>query len=201
VYGHALTIPLSDAFRVVPNIGDEVIVTCRRTLTPGPLIADQIFILADGPAPDFELGETRVEILYLYNGTVTDTGGANGGTRWTVSVAGIPQEFIMNDPDEPVVVDRGPLASIGPGTPVTVAFEPPTQALPDDDNWASLINVSANQWTTAAALPAVTANRTGTSFVRTTDVSGQGSSIAIPAQLLAGAQAFKVILPLVFGPN
>jgi hypothetical protein len=110
----------------------------------------------------------------------------------------------MNDPDEPAVVDRGPLASIGLGTPVTVAFEPPTQLLPEDNNWESLTLGLGAQWTAAVTLPAarfvvlpaVSAVRTGTLFVRTTDIANQGSTIAIPAQLLPGPQFQKLYMPL-----
>ncbi len=185
VYGHALTIPLSDAFRVVPNIGDEVVVMCRRTLTPGPLVADGIFILADGPAPAFELGETRAQINYLFNGSVSDMGAANGGTTWSVSISGVPQQFIMNDPYDTAIVDRGPLPAIGLGTPVTVDFLPPTQVLPED-NWAELeFNAGTSLWETSIALPGVAADQTGYLFVRTFDAANQGSSIVLPAMLLA----------------
>ncbi|MEW5852309.1 MAG: fibronectin type III domain-containing protein [Myxococcota bacterium] len=188
VYGHALTIPVTDAFRVVPDVGDEVIVTARRTLTPGPLIADQILILADGPAPEFELGETRTQITYRYNGTVTDVGPLNGGTRWQVSTGGIPQEFILDDADEPAVIDVGPLTALGLGSAVTVEFLPATQVLPED-NWAELeFNPDTSRWELATLLPAVDATQTGYLFVRTTDVANQGSTVVIPAELLAGVE-------------
>ncbi|MCI0671031.1 MAG: Ig-like domain-containing protein, partial [Myxococcaceae bacterium] len=183
VYGHAQTIPVTDGFRVVPDIGDEVVVTARRTLAPGPLIADQILILADGPAPAFERGETRTQIIFLYNGSVTDMGSTNGGTRWRVTTSGAEQEFVLDDPHETAVIDRGPLASIGLGTPVTVELLPPTQVLPKD-NWAPLeLDLTSDQWTTVTSLPAVSATRTGTLFVRTVDIANQSSTIAIPAQL------------------
>lgn len=200
VYGHALTIPVTDGFRTVPDIGDEVIVTARRTLAPGPLIADQILLLADGPAPAFELAETRTQLIYLYNGNVTAIGPTSGGTRWTVSISGIPQDFVMNDPDEPAVVDRGPLASIGSGTPVTVEFLPPTQTLPEN-NWGPLaFNPASNLWEVSTDLPAVPEDRTGILFVRTTDTANQSSSIAIPAQLLAGVNPPPPPVPYTFTP-
>lgn len=184
VYGHSLTIPVTDAFRVVPDIGDEVVVTARRTVAPGPLVADQILILADGPAPAFELAETRTQIVYLYNGTVSDTGAVNGGTRWTVTTGGVPQEFVMNQPDDPAILDRGPLESIGLGSPVTVEFLPPTQVLPED-NWAPLaFDVGTGNWSSSMHLPGVSADQTGYLFVRTTDVLNKSSILTIPAQLL-----------------
>lgn len=185
VYGHSLTLPVTDAFRVVPDIGDEVVVTARRTVAPGPLVADQILILADGPAPAFEVAETRTQIVYLYNGKVSDTGAVDGGTRWTVTAAGgVPQEFIMNQPDDPAIVDRGPLASIGLGSLVTVEFVPPTQVLPED-NWTPLaFDVFTGNWSTSMLLPGVSADQTGYLFVRTTDVLNKSSILTIPAQLL-----------------
>ncbi|MGI5865191.1 MAG: fibronectin type III domain-containing protein [Myxococcales bacterium] len=186
LYGHGATLPISDVFRAEPAIGDFVIVTARRTLEPGPMIADQILILFDGPAPSFARREVSIQPVFLFNGTVTDVGTAVGGSRWTVSGEAGPVEFIMDDPHDPAVIDRGPLPSIGLSSLVTVEFIPPTQVLPED-NWAPLsFDLQSNLWSGLATLPAVSADRMGTLFVRTTDVAGMTRTVAIPAQLLAG---------------
>lgn len=185
VYGHAQTIPLWDIIRVFPQVGDWVIVTGRRTLEPGPLIADQLLILFDGPAPRNAIPEVGTQIVYLYNGVVTNVDGANGGKRWTVTTGAFDQGFIMDDPHDTAVIDRGGLPSLGVGSLVTVEFIPPTQVLPEA-NWAPLaFNSTTGQWSASAVLPAVPENRTGTLFMRTTDTDNQTRTIAIPAQLLA----------------
>lgn len=186
LYGHAATLPIADLFRAQPAIGDFVIATARRTLEPGPLVADQILILFDGPAPSFARRDVGIQPVYLFNGTVTDTGTAVGGSRWVVTGDAGPVEFIMDDPHDPAVLDRGPLPSLGMGSLVTVEFIPPTQVLPED-NWAPLsFDLGSSLWSALATLPAVSADRLGTLFVRTTDAAGMTRTVAIPAQLLAG---------------
>jgi hypothetical protein len=105
VYGHAATLPISDLFRAAPAVGDFVIVTARRTLEPGPLVADQILILFDGPAPSFAIRETSIQIVYLFNGLVTERRAGPGRLALDGLRPRRPAGVHQDDPWDPAVVD------------------------------------------------------------------------------------------------
>ena len=68
--------------------------------------------------------------------------------------------------------------------PVTVEFEHVGGLLPDDANWAPMSQTpGTTTWTAAMGLPSVSANQTGTLFLRTTDATQQSSTTAAAVTL------------------
>ncbi|MBI2871695.1 MAG: PKD domain-containing protein, partial [Chloroflexi bacterium] len=102
----------------IPAVGTQVRVAARRTLDPGPIVADTITQLAAGALSD-------VNRSFLFNGTVEtvvpavqSAGLRIGGEVWTIG--GIP--FRMDDPQHPARISQGIGLGAGLDPVVTVQF-------------------------------------------------------------------------------
>jgi hypothetical protein len=153
------------------TVGDEVLCYCRRSLTPGPLVIDQLYMILAGPLIQ-PYKPTAIDMRLMYNGVIASM---NTNT-WTIAgPAGTPVTFIVDDSEGKARIDPMPQAAFSVGNPVTVEFERVGEVLPDPANWASLtFNPASNTWNTTLAIPALSAGQTGTLFLRTTDATQHG---------------------------
>lgn len=168
-----------------PGAGDEIILYGRRSLTPGPIVVDQTFLILLGPLYSNPPKPTGVEMHLMYNGVVQ----AMGPNTWTVG----GQTFIVDDPEGKARIDPMPMPSFSIGNSVTVQFDHVGEVLPDPANWAPLtLNTPLNKWTGALNTPALPANRTGKLFLRVTDAMQGGSTTSVPAVVQAVGPANKI---------
>jgi hypothetical protein len=159
------------------TVGDEVLFYARRTLAPGPLVLEQTYQILPGPLSQ-PYKPTAVETHLMYNGAIQ----AMGANTWTVG----GQTFVVDDPEGKARIDPLPLAAFAIGNSVTVEFDHVGEVLPDNANWAPMSQVPATTtWNASMVLPGVSANQTGTLFLRTTDATQQGSTTAVSVTLAA----------------
>ncbi len=157
------------------TIGDEVLMFCRRTLSPGPLIIDQVYNILPGPLIQ-PYKETAVETHLMYNGVIQSMGPNN----WMVG----GQTFSVDDPEGKARIDSAPFAAFVVGNPVTVEFEHAGEVVADNANWAPLsFNSSTNNWGDSLVLPAVTSEQSGRLFLRVTDGMQSGSTTIVSSIL------------------
>ena len=159
------------------TVGDEVLFWGHRTLAPGPIVLDQLNLILPGPLAQ-PYKPTAVETHLMYNGQVQTM----GPNTWTVG----GQTFAVDDPEGPARIDPLPFAAFSAGQSVSVEFDHVGETLPDNANWAPLsLDTATNQWTAPVALPGVSANQTGTLFLRVTSVQQTGSTSKYNATLAA----------------
>jgi hypothetical protein len=140
-----------------PGVGEEVILYCHRTLTPGPLVIDQLHMILQGP---LIMKPTAVEMHLMYNGAIQSM----GPHTWTVG----GQTFIVDDFERAANIAPDPLPAFSIGQEISVEFDHVGEVLPDDTMWAPLsspLNL---------ALPAEAAGRTGTLFLKAADTNLHG---------------------------
>ncbi|MBI4283227.1 MAG: hypothetical protein HY663_02015 [Chloroflexi bacterium] len=156
-----------------PVVGDEVMAVGKRTLLPGPIIADNITFQAvrSLPAPAAVVGKT-----YLLNGTV----GAVGAGSWTIGGVG----FVINDAQNPAVIKAG----LTTGSAVTVEYNFIGPPPPNETLWKPLSAAATpDSWSGNLTPPAITVDRSGFLLLRATDAQAQVTAIQVPATLLVTA--------------
>ncbi len=155
--------------------GDEVLCYCRRTLVPGPLVAEQINNILPGPLVQ-PLKGTAVETHLMVNGPIQTI----GPNTWTIG----GHTFVVDDPEGKADIDSGPFASLKIGDLVTVRYDHVGEMLPDPGIWAPLTeDTVSGTWKTTMTPPATTAAQTGTLFLQVGDSLQAGSITTIPATL------------------
>ncbi len=190
-YGHSNTLIFErPGINTLPGPGDEVTLVSKRTQYPGPLIVDHVNLMTDGPAAPGALAEVRTIEYYTFDGTVVSM----GPHTWTIQGTHSTETFVVDDLNEPAVIDRGDQPAIRVGSQVSVEFHPAREVLPLHDNWAPMSQVgTTNEWTATTDLPAVANNRNGVLFLRTTDSMGESRTSRTPVQLL-GPTTMKVFV-------
>ena len=133
------------------TVGDEVLFWGHRTLTPGPIVLDQLNQILPGPLAQ-PYKPTAIETHLMYNGKIQSM----GPNTWNVG----GHTFVVDDPEGPARIDPLPQAAFAVGSDVTVEFDHVGETLPDNTNWAPLtLNASTNKWTGTISLPNVNANQ------------------------------------------
>ncbi|MBI4331816.1 MAG: fibronectin type III domain-containing protein [Chloroflexi bacterium] len=154
-----------------PVVGDEVRIIAKRSLTPGPVVAERITRRGAGGL----LAAPLVEVFYLFNGNV----GVAGAATWTVG--GV--SFVVNDPVFPAAIDPG----IAAGTAVTVEFSiagGPPAASPAA--WQPMTrDPVTGRWQATVNPAAVPANQNGLLFFKVTDALGGSGVTQVPVALVA----------------
>ena len=177
---HIKTYQTSQSLISPASVGDEVLFFCVRSLTPGPLTIESTYNILAGPLIQ-PYKPTAVEVHPMYNGKIVSM----GPSTWTIAgPAGAPVTFIVDDPEGKARIDPLPFPAFSVGMPVTVEFEHVGGLLPDDANWAPMSQTpGTTTWTAGMGLPSVSANQTGTLFLRTTDATQQSSTTAATVTL------------------
>lgn len=158
-----------------PGVGDELLLFGKRTLTPGPIVLDEAYMILQGPLATPPKG-TTVETHLMYNGVVE----AMGPNTWTVG----GQTFIVDDPEGRARIDPMPMPSFKIGDSVTVEFEHVGEVLPDDANWAPMaLDAGTGKWTGDFSPPPVPGGQSGSLFLRVTDATQTGSTAAVASTL------------------
>lgn len=160
----------------VATVGDEVLMYCRRTMTPGPLVAEQISNILPGPLSMPYKG-TAVETHLMYNGVIQSM----GLNTWTVG----GQTFIVDDPEGKARIDPLPYPAFNIGDSVTVRFDRVGETLPDNANWVPLTqDAGTGNWNGTVTPPGIPGvNLPGTLYLRGTDSLQFSSTTAVPATL------------------
>ncbi|MBI2851679.1 MAG: hypothetical protein HYX84_01050 [Chloroflexi bacterium] len=154
--------------RGAPAVGTEVRVIATRTLAPGPVVAREITALSTTPRIP---GKATVSAAYFFNGIVETTDAA----VWTIGGA----KFVVNDPNEPAVLQSG----LNAGSAATVEYRFVGPPGPDTSLWVPMqLNPASNSWN-AVITPPAGPDRTGFLFLRATDAQQVVAAMVVPASL------------------
>ena len=168
VYQHFTTV-FNGARR--PVVGDDVRIAANRTLVSGPIVADVITLVGEGPQPP---ASAEVISAYRYNGVVQIAGTEN----WIVGNA----TFGTTHPDSPSAIDP----SLVVGSQATVEFNYSGPPPADPTLWVPLnLDARTNVRSAQFNSPASTGDRAGVLYLRATDATQQVTTIAVPATLAA----------------